>query len=211
MSTKGHDPVQERLREGIAVPSRESWATLNAALIERAAEEGLVVVAYTAVDSPLGTLIVAGTQAGIVKLAFDNESRDAVLDELATRLSPRVLEAPTRLDTARRQLDEYFLGERTRFDLSVDWALAKGFRREVLVATARIPYGRTGTYRSVATAAGSPRAVRAAGTALATNPIPIIVPCHRVLRSDGSLGGYRGGAGRKVQVLRHETGHSLLE
>ncbi|MCA1678979.1 MAG: cysteine methyltransferase, partial [Actinobacteria bacterium] len=137
MSAKGHDRVQDRLRAGIAVPSRESWARLNAALVERAAEEGLVDVAYTVVDSPLGRLIVAGTQAGIVKLAFDNESRDAVLDQLATRLSPRVLEAPTRLDTARRQLDEYFLGERTRFDLSVDWALAKGFRREVLVATAR--------------------------------------------------------------------------
>ncbi|MGH9058983.1 MAG: methylated-DNA--[protein]-cysteine S-methyltransferase, partial [Acidimicrobiales bacterium] len=120
-------------------------------------------------------------------------------------ISPRVLEAPARLDPARRQLDEYFAGSRTRFTLVVDWALSAGFRRQVLAATAAIPYGRTGTYRSVATAAGSPNAVRAAGTALATNPVPIIVPCHRVLRSDGSLGGYRGGSSRKEQLLSAEA------
>lgn len=122
--------------------------------------------------------------------------------------SPRVLEAPARLDAARRELDEYFAGVRTRFDLSLDWRLTTGFRRDVLAATARIPYGRTGTYRSVATGAGNPKAVRAAGTALATNPIPIVVPCHRVTRSDGATGGYRGGPDRKSALLRLETDHT---
>jgi methylated-DNA-[protein]-cysteine S-methyltransferase len=160
------------------------------------------------VDSPVGVLVVAATPAGIVRLAFDNEPRDAVLGELAARLSPRVLEAPARLDGVRRELDEYFDGRRTRFDLTLDWALTRGFRRKVLDATATIPFGVTGTYRSVATAAGSPNATRAAGSALATNPIPIIVPCHRVLRSDGTIGEYRGGSDRKGALLRHEAARS---
>jgi methylated-DNA-[protein]-cysteine S-methyltransferase len=198
--------LERRLGDGIAPPPAGTWERLRLRLAERAAAEGLLDVAYAPVDSPLGPLIVAATPDGIVRLAFDNERRDAVLGELAARVSPRVLEAPSRLDPARRQLDEYFSGHRTAFDLPLDWALTTGFRRLVLDATARIPFGSTGTYRSVATAAGSPRAVRAAGTALATNPIPIIVPCHRVLRSDGALGGYRGGAERKDLLLRLESG-----
>jgi methylated-DNA-[protein]-cysteine S-methyltransferase len=189
----------------IPQPTAETWTRLRAQLAERAAAEGLLDVAYAPVDSPLGPLVVAATPEGIVRLAFDNEPRDAVLGELATRVSPRVLEAPARLDAARRQLDEYFEGRRTAFELALDWALTAGFRRQVLDATAAIPYGRTGTYTSVATEAGSPRAVRAAGSALATNPIPIIVPCHRVLRADGALGGYRGGADRKERLLRLES------
>jgi methylated-DNA-[protein]-cysteine S-methyltransferase len=140
-----------------------------------------------------------------VRLAFEDEDRDAVLGDLAARVSPRVLEAPSRLADARRQLDEYFAGRRLRFELPLDWALTRGFRRAVLGAASDIPYGSTGTYRTVATSAGNPRAVRAAGTALATNPIPIIVPCHRVLRSDGALGGYRGGPERKAELLRLEA------
>ncbi|MGH3319430.1 MAG: methylated-DNA--[protein]-cysteine S-methyltransferase [Streptosporangiaceae bacterium] len=200
-----HDPLEQHLADDVAAPSADRWARLRGRLAEHAAASELLDVAYAPLDSPLGELIIAATPAGVVRLAFDNESRDHVLGELASRLSPRLLEAPARLDTARRELDEYFAGTRTHFDLPLDWALSAGFRRRVLAATAAIPYGQTGTYRSVATAAGSPPAVRAAGTALATNPIPIIVPCHRVLRSDGTLGGYRGGPARKDLLLRRET------
>lgn len=207
MNTESRNHLEQRLGAGVAVPSAASWARLRARLAEHAAADGLLDVAYAAVDSPLGALIVAATPAGVVRLAFDNEPRDAVLGELAARVSPRLLEAPARLDAARRELDEYFDGARTVFDLPLDWSLTAGFRRDVLTAIARIPYGRTGTYRSVATAAGNPRAVRAAGTALATNPIPVIVPCHRVTRSDGALGGYRGGSVRKDVLLRHESAH----
>jgi methylated-DNA-[protein]-cysteine S-methyltransferase len=188
----------------VAPPPAGSWAGQRDELARQAEREGLLDVAYAETDSPIGTLLLAATPAGMVRLAFDNEPADAVLADLAARLSPRVLRAPARLDTARRELDEYFDGRRTGFELPLDWSLTSGFRRSVLDATARIPYGRTGTYRSVATDAGSPQAVRAAGTALATNPIPIIVPCHRVLRSDGAIGQYRGGAERKSVLLRLE-------
>jgi methylated-DNA-[protein]-cysteine S-methyltransferase len=204
VSTADHD-IERRLREPIALPG-DTWEQLQARLVERAQRDGLLDVAYARVDSPLGRLLVAATAAGIVRLAYENEAADAVLDELAVRVSPRLLEAPARLDGARRQLEQYFNGERTRFDLPLDWALSSGFRRRVLEATAGIHYGATATYRTVATNAGSPRAVRAAGSALATNPIPLLVPCHRVVRSDGGLGGYRGGLGRKAELLRLETG-----
>jgi len=207
MTTPTDNRVERDLAAGIPAPSAEARTRLRAQFAERAAEEALLDVAYAPVDSPLGALIVAATPTGVVRLAFANEGRDTVLEDLANRLSPRVLEAPARLDTARRELDEYFAGDRTRFDLTVDWALTTGFRHEVLVATSVIPYGQTASYGSVATAAGNPRAVRAAGTALATNPIPIIVPCHRVLRSDGTLGGYRGGPERKDELLRLEAAH----
>lgn len=203
--TANHSQLEQRLGDNAAGPTIESLAALRARLVQRAAQEGLLDVAYAAQDSPVGTLLIAATPTGVVRIAFDCEDRDGVLGELATRISPRVLEAPARLDGARRELEEYFDGARTRFDLALDLQLSAGFRREVLAATARIPYARTGTYRSVATAAGSPRAVRAAGTALATNPIPIIVPCHRVLRSDGGLGLYRGGPERKGLLLCHES------
>ncbi|MEA2280776.1 MAG: methylated-DNA-[protein]-cysteine S-methyltransferase [Solirubrobacteraceae bacterium] len=168
---------------------------------------GLLDVAYAGVESPLGRLLLAATPAGVVRVAFAREDEGAVLEELAQRISPRLLEAPARLDAARRQLDEYFGGGRTTFDLPLDWRLSKGFRARVLHAIAAIPYGRTGTYRSVAMAAGTPNAVRAAGSACATNPIPIIVPCHRVVRSDGSMGRYGGGEAAKRTLLEHE--HAL--
>jgi len=203
--TASDSELKQRLGDGMAQPSADRWGRLRARLGERAAQEGLLDVAYADVDSPIGTLVVAITPTGVVRLAFDGEERDQVLQELAARVSPRLLEAPARLDPVRRELQEYFEGRRTAFSLPVDWSLSGGFRRAVLTAAALIPYARTGTYRSVATEAGSPNAVRAAGSALATNPIPIIVPCHRVLRSDGGLGGYRGGLERKDALLRLET------
>ena len=204
VSTADHD-IERRLREPIALPD-DTWEGLQARLVERAEREGLLDVAYARVDSPLGRLLVAATVNGVVRLAYEDEAADAVLDELAARVSPRLFEAPARLDGARRELEEYFNGQRIRFDLPLDWALSTGFRRRVLEATAEIHYGATATYRTVATNAGSPRAPRAAGSALATNPIPLLVPCHRVVRSDGGLGGYRGGLGRKAELLRLEAG-----
>jgi methylated-DNA-[protein]-cysteine S-methyltransferase len=171
----------------------------------RAEAEGLVDVAYTSVDSPLGPLVVAATPRGLVRVAYaDNESADEVLEELAARVSPRVLEARPRLDPVLRELDQYFDGDLRRFATPIDWSHLAGFTRKVLRATARIGFGDTGTYRSVATGAGSPRAVRAAGNALGANPMPVIVPCHRVLRTGGALGGYTGGIERKQFLLRLE-------
>jgi methylated-DNA-[protein]-cysteine S-methyltransferase len=171
----------------------------------RAEAEGLVDVAYASVDSPLGPLVLAATPRGLVRVAYvDHSSSDEVLEDLSVRVSPRVLEAPARLDLVRRELDEYFAGDRRQFDLPIDWSQLAGFTRKVLRATARIGFGDTGTYRSVATGAGSPRAVRAAGNALGANPMPVIVPCHRVLRTGGALGGYTGGIERKEFLLRLE-------
>jgi methylated-DNA-[protein]-cysteine S-methyltransferase len=177
------------------------------ALAERALRNGLVDVAYASTDSPVGPLLLAATPAGVVRVSWAEEHTDEVLAELAQRISPRVLEAPARLDDARRQLDEYFAGQRTTFELPLDHQLSRGFRARAQAAIAAIPFGRTGTYASIAAAAGSPRAVRAAGTACATNPIPVIVPCHRVVRSDGSMGLYGGGVERKRRLLELE--HSL--
>jgi methylated-DNA-[protein]-cysteine S-methyltransferase len=174
-------------------------------LVERAAAEGLLDVAYSTVDSPLGPLMVAATPRGLVRVSYSQfRDDDAVLADLARRVSPRVLEAPARLDGARRELDEYFEGRRTEFDLPIDWALTRGFTTEVLRATAAVGFGQTTTYAEVAGAAGSPRAVRAAGNSLGSNPMPIVVPCHRVLRTGGALGGYTGGVERKEFLLRLE-------
>jgi methylated-DNA-[protein]-cysteine S-methyltransferase len=171
----------------------------------RADEEGLLDVAYASVDSPLGPLVVAATPKGLVRVSYsDFRGEDEVLEELARRVSPRVLEAPARLDGVRREFDEYFEGRRRRFDTPVDWSYLAGFTREVLRATAAIDFGHVSTYAGVAEAAGSPRAVRAAGNALGANPMPVVVPCHRVLRTGGALGGYTGGLERKEFLLRLE-------
>jgi methylated-DNA-[protein]-cysteine S-methyltransferase len=171
----------------------------------RAEAEGLVDVAYTSVDSPLGQLVVAATPKGLVRVSYtDVRGSDPVVEELAERISPRVLEAPARLDPVRRELDEYFAGGRTEFDLPIDWSHLAGFTRKVLRATAGIGFGETSTYAGVASRAGSPRAMRAAGNALGANPMPVIVPCHRVLRTGGALGGYTGGIERKEFLLRLE-------
>ena len=172
--------------------------------LRRAIEEGLVDVAYAPVDSPVGELVVAVTPRGLVRLAYEDGRGDAVLSDLAARVSPRVIEAPARLDDVRRQLDEYFAGRRHAFDLAIDWELTHGFTRRVLQSTARIPFGELGTYRSVATGAGNAAAVRAAGNALGANPMPIVVPCHRIVRTSGALGGYTGGVQRKEFLLTLE-------
>lgn len=177
------------------------------AFARRADAEGLVEVAFAETDSPLGPLLAAATPAGLVCISYRGEE---TLDELARRLSPRVLRLPQRLDAVRRQLDEYFAGRRRRFELPLDWSLTRGFGRAVLEATARIDYGEVRSYRDVASAAGSPRAVRAAGNALGANPLPIVVPCHRVVRSGGSLGGYTGGLEKKRLLLALERGQLPL-
>jgi methylated-DNA-[protein]-cysteine S-methyltransferase len=173
-------------------------------LVEGATDEGLVDVAFTAMDSPVGPIMVAATQRGLVRISFGRSSdRDNFVAQLAA-LSPRVLEAPRYFDAIRRELDEYFEGRRTRFDLPLDWSLTGGFGRRVLRQTARIPYGSVSTYREIAAAAGNPRASRAAGNALGANPIPIVVPCHRVLRTGGAIGGYGGGPEVKKFLLELE-------
>ena len=179
-------------------------ARAMAAFRDRAEEAGLVDVAYATIDSPLGELLVAGTHRGLVRISFPSEEHDLVVEELAAMVSPRVLEAPARLDDVRRELDEYFGGSRERFDVALDMQLTRGFTRKVLRATSRIPFGSVSTYRDVARRAGNDRAYRAAGNALGANPIPIVVPCHRVLHADGGLGGYGGGLDVKRFLLRLE-------
>ncbi|HET9161909.1 MAG TPA: methylated-DNA--[protein]-cysteine S-methyltransferase [Solirubrobacterales bacterium] len=178
-------------------------ATLEG-LVDRAAEEGLLDVAYASVDSPYGRLLVATTPHGLVKVSLPNHDAEQTLEDLAARISPRLLEAPARLDDVRRQLDDYFEGRRHAFDLPLDWRLSRGFRRRALRAIGRIPYGKTRSYTQIARSAGNERAVRAAGTACGANPIPIVVPCHRVLRSGGGLGGYGGGLPMKEGLLEME-------
>jgi methylated-DNA-[protein]-cysteine S-methyltransferase len=174
-------------------------------LAARADAEGLLDVAYATVDSPLGDLLVASTPRGLVRVAYVSFSgADSVLEEIARRVSPRMLEVPRRLDEVRRELDEYFAGRRTEFELEIDWSPLAGFTRRVLQETARIDYGRVRSYAEVAAGAGSPRATRAAGNALGSNPMPVVVPCHRVVRTGGALGGYTGGLDRKEFLLELE-------
>jgi methylated-DNA-[protein]-cysteine S-methyltransferase len=179
-------------------------SALRTALVERAEREGLLDVAYAPFDSPIGELTVFTTRLGLAMLAYPEEGIDAAMARVAARISPRILAAPSRTDAVRRELDAYFAGDLHRFSTPVDWRLVDGFTARVLHATAEIPYGSVSTYRQVAEEAGSPRAYRAAGNALHVNPIPIVVPCHRVLPSGGRLGGYGGGVERKEFLLRLE-------
>lgn len=178
---------------------------LHARLADTAARDGILDVAYRTVDTPVGTLLLAATEQGLIRVAYPNAGHEAALEQLAELVSPRILNAPGRLDPVARQLEEYFGHRRRVFDVPLDLRLAKGFRRGVLAHLQQIPYGSTESYAQVATAAGSPRAVRAAGTACATNPVPIVVPCHRVVRSDGSFGGYAGGPDAKRALLHLEA------
>jgi methylated-DNA-[protein]-cysteine S-methyltransferase len=178
---------------------------LRATLARRAQEEGLLDVAYRTLDSPVGRLLLAATPEGLVRVAFETEDVDTVLSELAAQVSPRVLLAPGRLDAVSSELEEYFAGRRHAFDVPVDLRLARGFRRAVLERLTQVPYARTVSYAELAARAGSPRAVRAVGTACALNPVPLVVPCHRVVRSDGAPGGYRGGPAVKRRLLAMEA------
>ncbi|QHY99900.1 Methylated-DNA--protein-cysteine methyltransferase, constitutive [Streptomyces sp. S4.7] len=183
----------------------ETLARLHTRLEDAAGRDGLLDVAYTVVDSPVGRLLLASTEQGLVRVAFDNQDHDKVLDTLATTLSPRVLRAPGRLDDVARELDQYFTGARRTFDLPLDLSLSRGFRQLVQRHLPEIAYGRTLSYAEVARLVGNPKAVRAVGTACATNPLPVVVPCHRVLRSDGTLGGYAGGPTAKSVLLDLEA------
>jgi methylated-DNA-[protein]-cysteine S-methyltransferase len=173
-----------------------------------ASAANLIDVAYATFDSPVGRLLLAATPRGLVRLSYLDASNDEdmALQQLAAKLSPRILAAPARLDEPRRELEQYFAGARQRFEVPLDWGLTRGFGRRVLEATARVPFGSSTTYQRVAAAAGSPRGYRAAGNALGANPIPIIVPCHRVLHATGGLGGYTGGLERKRLLLGIERG-----
>jgi methylated-DNA-[protein]-cysteine S-methyltransferase len=203
------DAVAEQLRRTAHDP--EAAHDALRATIERAERDGLVDVAYACADSPIGPLLLASTSAGLVRLGFAREDPDAILQDLARRIAPRVVESPARLDDARRELDEYFDGRRDHFELPLDWRLSGGFRKTVLEHLyAGVPYGQTVSYLQLATMVGNPKASRAVGTAMATNPIPIVVPCHRVLRTGGNLGGYGGGLETKVKLLALESGDQHL-
>ena len=197
------DDLERRLA-GDAPRSTFDLDRLRSAIARRAAADGLLDVAHATYDSPLGSLTVVVTPRGLLRLSYPGESIEAQLDDLAIRISPRILAAPERTDGVRRQLDEYFSGARRSFDVPIDWRLVRGFAGGVLRATARIPFGVVSTYRDVATEAGSPNAYRAAGNALGSNPMPIVVPCHRVLHAGGGLGGYTGGLDRKRFLLTLE-------
>ncbi|MER5370655.1 methylated-DNA--[protein]-cysteine S-methyltransferase [Streptomyces sp. NPDC002722] len=174
--------------------------------LEQAAEQAdLIDVAYTTIDSPVGKLLLAATPKGLVRVAYASEDHDRVLEALGQKLSPRILRAPKRLDEVAREIDEYFAKHRQVFDVTLDLSLSRGFRRLVQTHLPEIGYGQTRSYRDMAELVGSPKAVRAVGTACATNPLPIVVPCHRVLRTDGTLGGYIGGLEAKTTLLDLEA------
>lgn len=196
------DPLSGLL-SGTAHPDDAAVLARLHARLEGSAD---VDVAYRLLDSPLGELLVATTDRGVVRVGFAVSGHDAALEELATAVSPRVLRAPGRLDAAARQLEEYFTGGRRRFELPLDLRLAHGFRLEVVEHLGEIGYGETASYARVAALVGRPRAVRAVGTACARNPLPVLVPCHRVVRSDGSVGEYVGGPAAKRALLALEAG-----
>lgn len=201
------DLDRELARAEHALPRGGPPAGVLRRLAHRAAEQGLVDVAYAQVDSPFGPLTVAGSERGLLLVAYPERPLDEMLTRLAEQVSPRVLEAPERLEPVRRQLDEYFEGRLRSFSEPIDWTLThRGFFRRVLEATSKIGYGQVRTYGEVAASAGSPRAVRATGNGLGSNPIPVVVPCHRVVRTSGGLGGYTGGVERKEFLLSLERG-----
>ena len=213
------DDTQEivaRLRE-LGVPGRPAARPANgntpepyqadvddlvAAALAGAEAAGLVDVAWVVAETPIGPLTLAATPAGLVSIGFGREHD--VLPGLASRISPRVVHLPARFDQVRRELDEYFAGRRHHFDVPLDRRLSHGYRLAVLEELSTVPFGETVSYRDLAERTGRPGASRAVGSAMATNPIPIVVPCHRVLRTGGALGGYGGGLDTKVWLLRHE-------
>jgi len=197
-----HEPD---LIAGLTAVTDADLAALHERLVRDAGAAGVLDVAYRTLDTPVGPLLLATTEDGLVRVAFAIEGHDHVLESLAARVSPRILRAPGRLDEAARELDEYFAGRRRHFDLPLDFRLSSGFRRIVLGHLPAIDYGKTVSYASVASDVGSPRAFRAVGTACATNPLPVVVPCHRVVKSGGDLGNYRGGPDAKRFLLDLEA------
>jgi methylated-DNA-[protein]-cysteine S-methyltransferase len=203
--TENHDGLEQRLRGAATAVPEPVLPDLAAA----AAADDMLDLAYATADSPLGPLLLASTDRGLVRVAYlDFAERDDVLQSLADRVSPRMLEAPARLDQPRREIQDYFDGRRHDFDLALDWQLMSDFTRRILTATAAIPYGAVSTYGAVAREAGSPRGSRAAGNALGSNPMPIVIPCHRVLHAGGGIGGYTGGLERKRTLLAIESGRA---
>jgi methylated-DNA-[protein]-cysteine S-methyltransferase len=197
--------IESELRAAAARNGRPPVSRAAGGFVRRALDEGLVDIAYAHVDSPLGTLLAATTARGLVTVSYMGfRSEDETLQRLADKVSPRVMEAPARLDGVRRELDEYFDGKRRDFDVPLDLSLVTGFQGKILSATTRIPYGGHLSYKEVATEAGNPAASRAAGNALGANPIPIVIPCHRVWAAQGKLGGYTGGLDRKRHLLELE-------
>lgn len=197
------DPI-ERLQQGL-MTDPDHLERLRRRLAVAADRGDLLDVAYRTVDTAVGTLLLAATGTGLVRVAYADEDHDAVLQTLADRISPRILHHPARLDDVVRELDEYFSGRRRTFDVRLDWQLSAGFRATVLQHLTDIDYGHTASYAAVAQLVGRPKAVRAVGTACATNPLPVVVPCHRVVRSDGTMGGYLGGTDAKATLLALEA------
>ncbi|MGI8305547.1 methylated-DNA--[protein]-cysteine S-methyltransferase [Saccharopolyspora sp. ASAGF58] len=200
-----HENDDRHLFDALPAIDFDASKRLHIELVNAAKREGLLDVAYRTMDTPVGELLLAGTERGLVRVAFARQGHDKVLASLAATISPRILRAPDRLDEVARQIEQYFSGRRRTFDLPLDWRLSRGFRLNVLSHLPDIAYGRTASYAEVATVAGSPRAVRAVGSACATNPLPVVVPCHRVVRSDGTSGGYVGGVEAKAILLNLEA------
>lgn len=197
--------INAAMQDAFAADEAATLTRLQQRLVSDAAHNGVLDIAYRTLDTPVGSLLLAATEQGLVRVAYAREDHDAVLQSLADKISPRILAAPGRLDEVAHELDEYFNGGRATFDFPLDFQLSKGFRRLVLDHLAHIGYGRTESYAEVALAAGSPRAVRAVGTACATNPLPVVIPCHRVVKSDGTIGAYVGGVEAKERLLALET------
>ena len=200
-----NEPDLARRLAEITEATVDDLDALHARLAAAAQHKGILDIAYRVVDSPVGALLLAATELGLVRVAYASEGHDTVLQSLADKISPRILRAPGRLDTVARQLDEYFAAKRQEFSVPLDWRLSAGFRNAVLRHLPEIGYGRTASYAAVARLAGNPNAVRAVGSACATNPLPVVVPCHRVVRSDGAMGGYLGGPEAKRLLLTLEA------
>ncbi len=203
--TMNDEPEAADMLAALPEVSQADLAALHDRLVARADASDLVDVAYRTIDSPVGPLLLAATPQGLLRVAYDSEDHDRVLATLAERISPRILNAPRRLDPAARELDEYFSGARRQFDLPLDLSLSRGFRLTVLSHLPDIGYGQTASYGTVAALAGRPRAARAVGTACASNPLPVVVPCHRVIRADGDIGAYLGGPAAKRLLLGLEA------
>jgi methylated-DNA-[protein]-cysteine S-methyltransferase len=204
MTTAAHTEPDDRLLAALAAVDSDRMQRLHDRLVDAATTNDLLDVAYRTLDTPLGSLLLAATEAGLVRIAYACEGHDRVLEQLTRTVSPRVLRASKPLEPAVRQIMDYFARRRTTFELPLDLRLAHGFRRTVLEHLPEIRYGTTASYASVAATAGNPKAVRAVGTACATNPLPLVVPCHRVVRSDGSPGLYLAGVDAKRALLALE-------